>query len=173
MSDEHIPYIEGESPPSPRHIRAILKSDDGTPDQEVWLDPETLKQGPIRHENIDELLPIIRWLWRHVGEYMTSCRTFEDWELGFMRDTNPGSEVAAWLRAAYAMLEFAHRHPNANRLALFVAVANLMNGNDLGIEPKSVATDLKELMAAPPQEMADLPNFTENGEFIPGPPHLR
>ena len=68
MSDEPIPYVEGERPPSPRHIRSILKHQDGSPDEDVWIDPETLKHGQLRHSDIDELLPMIRWVWRHNGK---------------------------------------------------------------------------------------------------------
>ncbi|QDT73457.1 hypothetical protein [Lacipirellula limnantheis] len=173
MSDEPIPYVEGERPPSPRHIRAILKHQDGSPDEDVWIDPETLKHGQLRHSDIDELLPMIRWVWRHNGKRLTWCRTFEDWELGFMRDANPGSEVAAWLTATYAMLEFSHRCPSANVDALFAAVCCLMNGNDSGIQPASVATNLKELMANPPKAMSDPKSFTDDGKYKAGEKHLR
>ena len=173
MSEEPIPYREGDPPPSPIHVRAILRHEDGRPDEEVWIDPNQLKHGPIQQSDIDELLPMIRWVWRHNGKRISWCRAFEDWELGFMRDANPGSEVAAWLKATYAMLEFSHRNPSANVDALFTAVSRLMNGNDSGIKPASVATKLKKLMANPPKAMSNPENFTEDGKFKAGEKHLR
>lgn len=173
MSDEPVPYIEGEPAPSPRHIRAILKHQDGSPDQDVWIDPETLNHGPLRHADIDELLPMIRWQWRHLGKYASWCRSFEDWELGFMRDSNPGSEVAVFMRAAYAFVEFANANPKVDPAMIFGAVMNLINGRPDAIEPKSVADKLTALLEGAPQAFADPGNFTEDGRFKPGPSHLR
>ena len=173
MDNEPIPFREGEAPPSSRHVRAILKHEDGSPDQEVWIDPETLNQGPLRQEEIDDLLPFLRWQWRPLGKYATWCRSFEDWELGFMRDSHPAIEVGQWMKCAYAMLEFSHRNPTTDQKAVFQAVVQLSNCNDEGIKPKSVATELKQLMANPPMAMTDPNNFTEDGKYKAGEKHLR
>jgi hypothetical protein len=54
-----------------------------------------IQQAPIRHESLaNDLMPRIEATYRAIGHYQ--CPSLEQWELGFMRDTNPESEVAVW-----------------------------------------------------------------------------
>jgi hypothetical protein len=56
-----------------------------------------LQQGPIRHGSLpDDLLHYIKFVYDKVGHYFD--KTLEQWEVGFMRDAQPGREVAVWLR---------------------------------------------------------------------------
>src|SRR5437870_2838057 len=54
-----------------------------------------LKAAPIRCESFSpELSQRIEVTYREIGHYQEP--TLEQWELGFMRETNPESEVAIW-----------------------------------------------------------------------------
>lgn len=54
-----------------------------------------IRPAPIRHESLPaDLLPRIEATYRAIGHYQ--CPSLEQWELGFMRDTNPEGEVAVW-----------------------------------------------------------------------------
>ncbi len=90
-----------------------------------------------------------------------------------MRDSNPGKEVAIWMRATYAYLTFIHKNPTANKSAVFGAVFKLMNGRDDGIQPRFVAKQLKRLMENPPRVLADVKNFTEDGRLKTGEKYLQ
>src|SRR4051812_24329444 len=97
---EHIPYRDGEPAPGPEYIRARLVDEQGQA-EEVWINPNDLQHGPITQSDVNAFLPVLRWQWRHIQRYATWCRTFEDWELGFMRDHHPENEVAIFSRATY------------------------------------------------------------------------
>jgi hypothetical protein len=54
-----------------------------------------IHQAPIRHQSLaKDLMPRIEATYRAIGHYQ--CPSLEQWELGFMRDTDPESEVAVW-----------------------------------------------------------------------------
>jgi hypothetical protein len=169
---EPIPYREGEPAPGPEYVLARLRGEDGS-EQMVWIRPEELKQGPIQHQHLDELLPILRWQWRHVGDYATWCRSFEDWELGFMRDEHPGTEVGIFARATYAFLEFSHRNPRIEKSKVFSAVIAIINGQADKVKPRAVAEKLQKLLSNTPAELADIKSFTSDGRFTAGDKHLR
>jgi hypothetical protein len=170
---EPIPYREGEPAPSPRHMRARLTDETDGSVQDVWVDPSDLKQPPLRHDEVNVLLPVIRWQWRHIGQYLTWCRSFEDWELGFLRDTHPGSEVAVWCRLTYAFLEFTQRNPGFDRSLIYNSVVAVSNGRADKVRPRSVAEKLEKLIANAPSSLGDVGNFTEDGICQVGPSHLR
>ena len=46
-------------------------------------------------------MAVARWTYEHAGKYKTP--TLEQWELGFMKDTNPDSELAAWVIISLAL----------------------------------------------------------------------
>jgi hypothetical protein len=51
--------------------------------------------GPMRHDGLSEgLLAIARETYATVGHFIQP--TFEQWEMGFLRDTNPDRELALW-----------------------------------------------------------------------------
>ena len=99
---DKIPYREGEPPPPGNYVLAELIDDDGRSTGRYWIKPEDLHKGPIQHEEVEGLGPPLRWVWRHLQKHLTWCRSFEDWELEFLRDAHPAKEVAIWIRAPYA-----------------------------------------------------------------------
>jgi hypothetical protein len=69
------------------------------------VDPKQLRPGPIRHESLPpELLDQIKAVFEVIGPYIGM--TLEHFEIGFMRDTHPESEVALWCNIAKAWLAY-------------------------------------------------------------------
>src|SRR5262249_46388058 len=67
--------------------------------------PKDLVQGPIRHENLSpESLATARSTYQDVGRYLFP--SFEQWELGFLRDCHPERELATWASIAKAFNDF-------------------------------------------------------------------
>jgi len=70
-----------------------------------FVDPRKLRPGPIRHESLPpELLDQIRAVFERIGPYIGM--TLEQFEIGFMRDMHPESEVALWFRITKAWLAY-------------------------------------------------------------------
>ena len=58
-----------------------------------YIDPKQLRPGPIRNESLPaELLGRIKAVFDVIGPYLNM--TLEQFEVGFMRDMHPESEVA-------------------------------------------------------------------------------
>jgi len=170
---EYIPYQKGKPPPGDNYILVrVIDEETGKDEGLQWVPREQIGDAPIRHEQINSLLPMLRWTWRHLEKYVHWCRTFEDWELGFMRDTNPGSEVAIWVMATYAFLEFTHDE-RWEKAGVFKAVRKVLIGRDDLVRPKRVARRLKKLMSKPPQFLKDVENFTADGHLKTGERYLR
>lgn len=169
---EPIPYRENEPAPSPNHILVQIEEEDGST-RKAWVLAEDLSPGPICHEDLDPLIPALRWQWRHLGPYISWCRSFEDWELGFMRDANPGNEIGLFTRATYAFLEFTHRYPEASGDAVFTAITNILNGKADHVEPKAVRRQLEKLIKKLPRSFTKIENFTNDGQFTAGAEHFR
>ncbi len=74
---------------------------------------EDIKQGPIRHKK--GLTPLLeelaRVLFSKVGHFVYP--TFEQWELGFMRDTHPWREILIWENIARTFDLYVAEHPEA------------------------------------------------------------
>ena len=69
------------------------------------VDPSTLRSGPIRHGSLSpELLDQIKAVFDVIGQYLGM--TLEEFEIGFMRDMHPESEVALWFRITKAWLAY-------------------------------------------------------------------
>jgi hypothetical protein len=69
------------------------------------IDPRKLRPGPIRHGSLPaELLGQIRAVFDVIGPYIGM--TLEQFEIGFMRDRHPESEVALWRRITKAWLAY-------------------------------------------------------------------
>jgi hypothetical protein len=80
----------------------------------VWALPSQLKPGPIKHPEFDEgIREYIRQIQAAFAEHRPS--SFEEWEDGFRRDTNPEREIALWSHAANVYTEFAGDEPSAER----------------------------------------------------------
>ena len=70
-----------------------------------YVDPKTLRPGPIRNESLPpELLDQIRAVFDVIGPYIGM--TLEQFEIGFMRDMHPQREVALWFRITKAWLAY-------------------------------------------------------------------
>ena len=69
------------------------------------VDPKRLQPGPIRNESLPpELLDQIKAVFDAIGPYLNM--TLEQFEIGFMRDMHPESEVALWFRITKAWLAY-------------------------------------------------------------------
>jgi hypothetical protein len=69
------------------------------------VDPGKLRPGPIRNESLPpELLDQIKAVFEVIGPYINM--TLEEFEIGFMRDMNPESEVALWFNITKAWLAY-------------------------------------------------------------------
>jgi hypothetical protein len=69
------------------------------------VDPSKLRPGPIRNESLPpELLDQIKAVFDVIGSY--NGMTLEQFEVGFMRDMHPESEVALWFRITKAWLAY-------------------------------------------------------------------
>lgn len=77
--------------------------------------------GPIRHDSLPaHFLAVCKYTFDRVGKYVVP--TFEEWELGFMRDATPDREIFIWLRISIAMDKLQPDDPKAT-LAQLVAVS--------------------------------------------------
>ena len=74
---------------------------------------EDIKQGPIRHKK--GLTPVLeklaRAIFAKVGHFVYP--TFEQWELGFMRDKQPWREILIWETIARTFDLYVAEHPEA------------------------------------------------------------
>jgi hypothetical protein len=69
------------------------------------VDPSKLRPGPIRNELLPpELLDQIKAVFDMIGPYIGM--TLEQFEVGFMRDMHPESEVALWFKITKAWLAY-------------------------------------------------------------------
>jgi hypothetical protein len=70
-----------------------------------YVDPRTLRPGPIRHESLPpDLLGQIKAVYDVIGPCIDM--TLEQFEIDFMRDMHPEREVALWCRIAKAWLAY-------------------------------------------------------------------
>ena len=69
------------------------------------VDPQHLRPGPIRHETLPpELLEKVGDVFDLIGPYLNM--TLEQFEIGFMRDMHPESEIAVWSSITAAWLAY-------------------------------------------------------------------
>lgn len=79
------------------------------------IDPKKIRPGPIRNESLpDEMLEQIKAIFDVNGPYINM--TLEQWEIGFMRDANPASEVALWCSITAAWLAYHEKFLNDETL---------------------------------------------------------
>ena len=79
-----------------------------SPDPEP-VDPKKLRPGPIRNESLPpELLEQISAIFDVIGPYVGT--TLEQFEISFMRDANPASEVAVWCSITAAWIAYHEQH---------------------------------------------------------------
>jgi hypothetical protein len=74
-----------------------------------YIDPIHIQPGPIRNEFLPpELLELIQAVYKLIGPYLNT--TLERFEIGFMRDLDPESEVAIWCNIAAAWASYHEKH---------------------------------------------------------------
>jgi hypothetical protein len=79
------------------------------------VDPGQLRPGPIRHESLPpQLLEQIEAVFGVIGPYLGM--TLEQFEVGFMRDTDPESEVALWCSITAAWIAYHDKFLNGEIL---------------------------------------------------------
>jgi hypothetical protein len=70
-----------------------------------YVDPSQLRPGPIRNESLStDLLDQIRIVFDVISPYIGM--TLEQFELSFMRDMDPESEIALWFSITKAWLAY-------------------------------------------------------------------
>ena len=84
--------------------------------QPEHVDPKQLRPGPIRNESLPpELLEQIKAVFDVIGPYIGM--TLEQFEVGFMRDMHPESEVNLWCRIAKGWLAYHEKFLHNETLA--------------------------------------------------------
>ena len=84
------------------------------PDHEN-IDPLQLRAGPIRHKSLPpKLLEMIGAVYDVMGQYLDT--TLEQFEIGFMRDMHPKSEVALWCSITAAWISYHKKFLNSEVL---------------------------------------------------------
>ena len=118
---------------------------------------EAVRNTPIRHESLPkELEPVLRWTYRHLGCKTKANPTYEQWEIGFMRDTNPVQEIVHWARTTWAYLEYLRRHSGADEKQIFKALmAMVIHAPMEDGFPSEAEQELRELYQSPPPELSD------------------
>jgi hypothetical protein len=73
------------------------------------IDPRDVRPGPIRHESLSTaLLEQIRAVYEVIGPFLGT--TLEQFEIRFMRDLTPETEVAVWCMIAAAWISYHERY---------------------------------------------------------------
>lgn len=80
-----------------------------------FIAPRKLRPGPIRNESLPpELLEQIEAVFDVIGPYIEM--TLEQFEISFMRDMHPESEVALWCSITAAWLAYHEKYLNDEAL---------------------------------------------------------
>ena len=86
-----------------------------------------LKPGPILHEKLSaEMQLLARYSFRRIGHFVHP--TFEQWELGFLRDAQPQNEIALWGQIAMAWERYCQQHPDEDAKEVFGELVKLSLG---------------------------------------------
>lgn len=79
------------------------------------VDPSQLRRGPIRRELLPpKLLTIVRSVYDVIGPYLDT--TQEQFECGFMRDSQPENEVTLWCDITTAWIDYHEKFLNEELL---------------------------------------------------------
>lgn len=108
------------------------------------IDPKKLRPGPIRNETLPpEMLEQIRAVYDVIGNYVSN--SLEQFEISFMRDTNPADEVAIWRSITAAWIAYHEQHlgdellPDEDEKKLLAALISISTGVEdlavLGVPP--------------------------------------
>ncbi len=109
--------------------------------QEIPIDD--IKPGPIRHSKLPpDLTDQARSLYDRAGHFMYP--SFEQWELGFCRDTHPERELAVWEIIATTFETYLAEHPASDQERLLGRVVGISMGGTFKDEDAETNT-LREL----------------------------
>ena len=80
----------------------------------VWVLPDQIQMGPIRHPPFDEgIRDYLRQIQSAFAEHRNL--SLDEWEDGFRRDANPEREIALWSHAADIYVEFTSAEDSYDR----------------------------------------------------------
>jgi len=115
-----------------------------------FIDPNDVQPGPIRNESLSpELLELIKAVYEVIGPYLST--TLEQFEVSFMRDSDPQSEVAAWCSIVAAWVAYHEKHlddellsdeDEKNLLATLIAISTGVEDVDALDVPADVGRKL-------------------------------
>ena len=93
------------------------------------IDPRQIRPGPIRHSHLP---PALEDLARHsypvAGHYL--CPTFEQWELGFLRDAKPKQEVVLWFVIAEVFQMATKERPDLDEKEILSDLVAISSGGE-------------------------------------------
>jgi hypothetical protein len=98
------------------------------------VDLKSLQPGPIQHPN-GLPAPLEKWarsLYERVGLHIYD--SFEQWELGFMRDLQPQNEMFVWEAIAQAYESWIGDHPNCDKADVAGKLAGISMGGKFDAE---------------------------------------
>lgn len=134
-----------------------------------FVDIDKLSPGPIRHANLTAAQTMVAdFTFRAAGRFVV--RTLEQWELGFMRDSNPDRELLFWTAIALTLLRYnvpSGPLEDAERESVVRGLLTISFGQHL--DDRMLESRLRELMgaldgASPEDMIAELRAIYEPGE---------
>jgi hypothetical protein len=148
-------------------LEAYRMSKKKRPDKIRDVPLDDLKQGPMRHKKgLTPLLEeIARAIYSKVGHLVYP--TFEQWELGFMRDLHPWREILIWENIARTFDHYLATHPEAaNDEKVVSTIAIISTGHVSESETENEKELRKLYLEAFKNKWTPL--FGEPVEFSPG-----
>jgi hypothetical protein len=116
------------------------------------IDPSEVQPGPIRHESLPpQLLELIKAVYEVIGPYLGT--TLEQFEISFMRDSDPQSEVAVWCSIVAAWAAYHEKHlddellPDEDEKGLLAALIAISTGVE-DVEALDVPVDVGRKLLA-------------------------
>ena len=83
--------------------------------------------GSVPHNELDaSQLVLARWTYQRAGKYLQP--TFEQWELGFLRDTYRDNELATWVIVSLALESRIRECPHAMKDADCLRYVGVLSG---------------------------------------------
>lgn len=79
------------------------------------IDPRKIRPGPIRYDSLPpELLEQIKVVFDLLGPYLGT--SLEQFEINFMRDSDPDKEVAVWISIMAAWMDYHEKYVGEDAL---------------------------------------------------------
>lgn len=115
-----------------------------TETQRVRLDQ--LGPGPLIHEKLsDSQVERLRAVYAITGSVDGSARSFEDFELGFLRDIDPEREIQIWEMIAFGLRDYLAEHPEADKELSFAQALQLtVNVDAFNIDTAALAAAMSK-----------------------------